>query len=68
LSLFGNWDEKAKVATLFGKLTNPVSKNTIHVKQVVTFVDSDTLLIESYDQEGDKPETKTVEYKWIRSK
>lgn len=68
LSLFGEWNEKSKSATLFGKLTNPVTKNTINVKQIVSFVDNDTILIESFDKEGDKPEKKTVEYKLIRNK
>lgn len=66
LSLLGDWDEKTKSAILSGQLTNPVTKKTIHVKQVVTFVDTDTILIESYDREGDQPEKKTVEYKIIR--
>ncbi len=68
LSLFGTWDEKSKSANLFGELTNPVSKNTISVKQVITFVDANTILIESYDKEGDKPEKKTVEYKLVRNR
>ena len=68
LSLFGDWNDKSKSATLFGSLTNPVSKNTITVKQVVTFVDNDTILIESYDKEGDVPEKKTVQYKLSRNK
>ncbi len=68
LSLVGEWDEKSKSATVFGKLTNPVNKNTIDVKQVVSFLDNDTILIESFDKEGNKPEKKTVEYKLIRNK
>ncbi len=68
LSLFGEWDEKSKSASLIGELTNPVSKNTITVKQIVSFVDKDTILIESFDKEGDNPEKKTVEYKLIRNK
>lgn len=68
LSLFGDWNDKSKSATLSGSLTNPVSKNTITVKQVVTFVDNDTILIESYDKEGDNPEKKTVQYKLSRKK
>ncbi len=68
LSLCGEWDEKVKSATLFGELTNPVTKNTINVKQIVSFVDQDTILIESFDKEGDKPEKKTIEYKLIRNK
>ncbi len=68
LSMLGNWDEKSKSAILYGQLTNPVTKNTINVKQVVTFVDNDTILIESYDKEGGKSEIKTVQYKLIRNK
>ena len=66
LSLFGTWDEKSKSANLIGKLTNPVSRNSITVKQVITFIDTNTVLIKSYDKEGDKPEKKTVEYKLTR--
>lgn len=67
LSLFGDWDEKTQTATLFGPLTNPVTKGIINVRQVVTFVDSNTILIESYDQEGDKTEKKTTQYKFTRN-
>ncbi len=66
LSMFGEWDEKTKSATLYGQLTNPVTKKTINVKQIVSFPDKDTILIESFDQEGDKPEVKSVQYKFIR--
>lgn len=68
LSLSGNWNDKSKSAILFGTLTNPVSKNNITIKQVVTFVDNDTILIESYDKEGDNLEKKTVQYKLSRIK
>lgn len=68
LSLFGEWDEKTKTSNLFGQLTNPVTKDIIKVRQTVTFVDANTILIESYDTEGDKPEKKTIQYRLIRSK
>ncbi len=67
LSLFGEWNEKTKTANLFGQLTNPVTKGVINVRQTVAFIDENTILIESYDQEGDKPEKKTVQYKLIRN-
>lgn len=67
LSLFGDWDDKSKSATLFGELTSPVSKKTIKIKQVVTFVDNNTILIESYDKIDDKPEKKTIQYKLTRN-
>lgn len=68
LSLSGDWNEKTKSATLLGQLTNPVTKNSIRVKQVITFIDNDTILIESFDKEGDNPEKKTVQYKLVRQK
>lgn len=67
LSLFGVWNEKSKSANLLGELTNPVTKNPIKVRQVITFVDNNTILIESHDKEDDKPEKKTVQYKLIRN-
>lgn len=67
LSLSGPWDEKSKSANLSGELTSPVTKNTIAVRQVVTFVGDNTILIESYDKEGDNPEKKTVQYKLVRN-
>lgn len=67
LSLVGDWNEKNKSASLSGKLTNPVYQSIINVRQVITFLDDNTILIESYDQEGDKPESKTVQYKLIRN-
>jgi hypothetical protein len=67
LTLFGEWNEKSKSATLFGQLTNPVTKNSINIKQVVTFIDNHTILIESHDREEDKSEKKTVQYKLIRN-
>lgn len=67
LSLSGQWNDQTKTATLFGQLTNPISKGVINVKQVVTFVDNNTILIESYDQEGDTPEKKTLQYKLVRN-
>ncbi len=66
LSMKGNWDEESKSATLYGQMTNPVSKDIIDVRQVLTFVDGDTILIESFDKEGDTPEVKTVVYTLTR--
>ncbi|WP_108423413.1 DUF1579 family protein [Flagellimonas amoyensis] len=66
LALNGEWDENTNTATLYGKLTNPVSKKTINVKQTLEFIDEDTFLIQSFDQEEDQPEKKTVEYRFVR--
>jgi hypothetical protein len=67
LSLLGDWNEATQSAILFGQLINPVTKNATHIRQVITFVDQDTILIESFDQEGESPERKTVQYKLTRS-
>ncbi|HZH66045.1 MAG TPA: DUF1579 family protein [Flavisolibacter sp.] len=66
LSLVGDWDQKSKTANLIGELVNPVSKQAIHVRQTVAFIDKNIILIESFDREGDRPETKTVQYKLVR--
>ena len=66
LALNGEWNENTNTATLYGKLTNPVSKKTINIKQILEFIDNDTFVIQSFDQEEDKPEKKTVEYKFVR--
>lgn len=67
LCLNGTWDEQTKTANLFGQLTNPVTKGMIKVRQTLTFVDDNTILIESFDTEGENPEKKTVQYKLIRN-
>ena len=46
LSLFGEWEEQTKTANLFGQLTNPLTKDIIKVRQTLTFVDDNTMLIE----------------------
>ncbi|HYK75826.1 MAG TPA: DUF1579 family protein, partial [Daejeonella sp.] len=60
LSLHGNWDVENKVANLTGQMTNPVSKNKINVRQKITFLDDNTILIENYDQEGNSQEKKSI--------
>ncbi|MEC3880237.1 DUF1579 family protein [Parapedobacter sp. 10938] len=66
LALQGKWDGNTQSATLYGTLTSPVSKQTIKVKQIVRFIDDDTLIIESFDKVGDNPEKKTLQYKFVR--
>ncbi|HYK77480.1 MAG TPA: DUF1579 family protein, partial [Daejeonella sp.] len=68
LSLHGNWDIENKVANLTGQMTNPVSKNKINVRQKITFLDDNTILIENYDQEGNGQEKKSIQYKLSRLK
>lgn len=68
LSLTGKWDSQLKTASLTGKLTNPMTKKPIQIRQLVHFPDPDTILIESFDQEGNNPELKMREYLFTRKK
>ncbi|WP_192348719.1 DUF1579 family protein [Algoriphagus sp. Y33] len=62
LSVKGEWVQADKVASMKGTLTNPVTKNVINVTQKIAFIDKNSFVIESFDQEGNQPEKKTVEY------
>lgn len=66
LALVGKWDEATKSANLKGQLTNPVTKTAIQVRQRITFATENSIIIESFDQEGSKDEIKTVEYSFTR--
>lgn len=66
LFLQGKRDEGSRSVVLKGTLTNPVTQQPIDVRQMLHLKDKDTLLIESFDQEGNSPEKKTSEYKWVR--
>lgn len=67
LTLVGSWLEDNKKAVLYGTLANPVTKNFIKIRQEITFVDENTIIIENFDQEGDGLEIKTVHYKLTRN-
>ncbi len=66
LNLVGHWTEKGKKAELHGHLLNPVTKNWIQVRQEITFVDENTLIIENFDRTETAPESKTVRYTLTR--
>lgn len=68
LTLTGPWNETKKTATLTGTMTDPVSKKLIKVKQIISFQDANTIVIENFDQIADKPERKSIQYKFTRSK
>lgn len=61
--LHGRWDEGKKIAELRGTLADPVTGKAINVRQVLSFPDAKTLLIENYDQSGTGPEKKTMEFR-----
>lgn len=66
LTVTGDWDEESKSAELFGTLANPVTQATVQLRQFITFVDENTILIESFDTMGDQPEVKTLSYRFTR--
>ncbi|RYY59506.1 MAG: DUF1579 domain-containing protein [Chitinophagaceae bacterium] len=65
--LRGKWDESKKAADLKGQLTDPVSGKAINIRQVVSFPDATTMLIENFDQSGTGPEKKTMEFRCTKS-
>lgn len=66
LALKGSWNDKERMATVSGNLTNPVTKNNISVIETVSFPDNNTILIVNYDKEGDESERKSIQYKFTR--
>ena len=68
LSLTGSGSDNYKMVNLTGQITNPITKNPINVRQQISFIDSNTLLIENFDQEGTEKERKSIQYKLLRKK
>mgnify|MGYP005814731275 CR=1 FL=1 len=66
LSLEGGWEKDKQIAVLKGQMTDPVNNGVINITQKITFIDDNTLLIENFDQSGDTPEQKSIQYKLIR--
>lgn len=68
LYLTGSWDPQNKTATLNGQITNPVDNKLIKVRQQISFIDKDNLLIESYDTYEGEKEKKTIQSKFVRKR
>lgn len=60
--LTGIWIEKGKIADLKGEMINPVNKSVIKIRQRITFVSENEILIENFDQEGTAKEKLTMSY------
>ena len=60
--LSGGWVEKGKIADLIGEMINPVNKAMIKIRQRITFVSQDEILIENFDQEGSGKEKLSMSY------
>lgn len=66
LFLSGGWDNSNKVASMIGYLVNPMDKKQIKIRQEVSFIDNNIILIENFDQNEGQSEKKSVEYKLTR--
>lgn len=68
LSLKGQWDATGKTANLHGQQTNPIDGKPIHVRQQLSFINSDTFLIENFDTYLGQKEKKSIEYRLVRKR
>lgn len=68
LSLLGNGSTDAHIADLTGQMINPVNKKPMNIRQKISFTDSDSLLIENFDQDENGKERKSMQYKFTRKK
>ncbi|MBD1208845.1 MAG: DUF1579 family protein [Ignavibacteria bacterium] len=66
LYLNGSWDEKKKIANLKGTIINPMDGKSISVRQQISFIDKDNLLIENFDTYKGQKEKKSIQYKLVR--
>ncbi len=66
LYLKGSWNNKNKTAILKGQITNPVDNKIIMVRQKITFINKDNLLIENFDTYQGQKEKKSIQYKLVR--
>lgn len=68
LYLNGFWDEKKRIANLKGIITNPMDGKSINIRQQISFIDKDNLLIENFDTYEGQLEKKSIQYKLVRKK
>lgn len=66
LYLNGTWDPEKRTANLTGQMTNPTDGKTISVRQLITFINENQLLIENFDTYAGEKERKSIQYKFVR--
>jgi hypothetical protein len=66
LYLQGFWNEKKKIANLRGSIINPVDGKLMSVRQQISFIDKDNLLIENFDTYKGQKEKKSIQYSLVR--
>ncbi|MBG6233858.1 hypothetical protein IWX76_000413 [Pedobacter sp. CAN_A7] len=67
LSLTGAWNQNTKIATLSGQMISPGGGKVIRIRQILHFIDKNTLIIQNIDQADGQKARKTVEYKLTRT-
>lgn len=65
LMMHGGWKEPGRSIELKGTMASPLG-GTVNVRQVVTFGDKDTLLIEQFDQHPGSAEYRSIEHRFTR--
>lgn len=68
LVLDGDWNAQHDTIDLHGETKNPATLSLIKVRQRLTFIDLDTMLLENFEQVADGAETKTMEQRFTRTK
>ncbi len=64
--LTGQWIGDKRDIKLTGELTNPLDNQPVYVRQVISFIDINTIVIENFDRIGDGDERKTAQYVFRR--
>ena len=64
----GNYDEASKTIKMEGKVTDPMTKKTKKVREVITVIDPNTQKVEMYDMTPDGKEFKSMEIMLKRKK
>ena len=67
LSLTGASNPGTKIATLAGQMISPGGGKVIRIRQILHFIDKNTLIIQNIDQADGQKARKTVEYKLTRA-
>lgn len=68
LSLSGRRSMDNRTADLTGQMINPLDKKPMNIRQKISFIDSDSLLIENFDQDEGGKERKSMQYEFTRKK
>jgi Protein of unknown function (DUF1579) len=66
LFLSGMGSDTSKIINITGRMTNPVDKKVITIRQQINFISKNILLIENFDTYEGEKERKSMQYKLTR--